>query len=143
MTLISKPSLLDAISNKLDIKVPSITFMGHLISTTGIHPDPKKVTALTEMESPNDVPSLRRFLGMVNYLQKFLPQLTSVLHPLHHQLVKKDIPLNWPTVQEKAFTKIKEMITKAPILTYYNPHAPLELEIDACEYGLGSVLLQQ
>ena len=128
--------------DKLDVKASSITFMGHKITTDGIQPDPEKVTAITEMKQPTDLSSLRRFLGMVNYLQKFLPNLTTALHPLH-QLLKQDVSWNWSSAQEDAFNEVKRLITTAPALAYYNPDKPLVLENDACEYGLGSALLQE
>ena len=53
--------------------------MKHLLSDTGVHPDPEKVKAITYMSQPTDVKSLQRFLEMVDYLSKFI-QLQSTLY---------------------------------------------------------------
>ena len=78
---------------------------------------------------------------MVNYFNKFNPNLAEVLQPLH-QLTKKNIPYTWSSPQENAFLRVKELTCNAPVLAYYNPEEPLLIENDASEHGLGSVLLQ-
>ena len=51
----------------------SIKFLHHIIETSGIRPDPDKIKAIQNMPEPNNVPELRRFLGMVNQMSKFTP----------------------------------------------------------------------
>ena len=126
---------------KLETKVESLTFMGHRISKDGLSIDPSKVSSMRGMEEPCSLETLRRFLGMVNYLAKFLPNITELINPLLN-LLKKDVPWNWSSSQQKSFDSVKEAITTAPVLAYYDPGKPLTLENDACEYGIGSALLQ-
>ena len=57
-------------------------------------------------------------------------------------LLKKDVPWNWSSSQQKSFDSVKEAIMTAPVLAFYDPGKPLTLENDACEYGIGSALLQ-
>ena len=59
-----------------------ITFMGRQITSGGLQADPEKVKALTEIKSPTNVEEIRRFLGLVNYLGKFLPHFSAVAEPL-------------------------------------------------------------
>ena len=127
--------------DKLQLRLDTITFMGHRISKDGLQSDPDKVRAIVDMASPRSVEELRRYLGMVNYLGRFLPNLSDVLVPLH-MLTKKDIPWTWSETQQCAFNKVKELITNAPVLTFYHPSKELVLENDASEYGLGSALFQ-
>ena len=101
---------------KLDIGVKSVTFMGHRISSNGIHPDPEKISAITKMKAPEDIAQLRRFIGMINYLAKFLPHLTTKIHPLQN-LLKKDTPWTWSSSQEEAFEAVKEALSGAPVLS--------------------------
>ena len=126
---------------KFEVGLKEITFMGHQISTDGLKADPEKVEAIMKMPRPEDLTELRRFLGMVNYMSKFLPSLASTMQPLNH-LLKKDVPWNWSEHEEDTFQKVKKNICETPVLTFYDPAKPLQLENDACEYGLGSVLLQ-
>ena len=127
---------------KLEIKKQDISFMGHMITTEGLKADPSKVKAITAMEAPKDTEGLRRVLGIVNYLGKFAPNLATLSHPLTN-LLKKDVPWNWSETQDKAFAEIKRVISNAPLLAFYNPSKELVVENDACEYGIGSVLMQE
>ena len=118
-----------------------ITFMGHRITQEGIQSDPEKVKAISEMPSPGNVHELRRFLGCINYLAKFLPNLSMTLEPLAN-LLRKDVPFVWSDSQENAFCEAKRMVTNAPVLSFYDQKKPLLLENDASEYGIGSALFQ-
>jgi len=127
--------------DKFVLKNTEITFMGHQITAAGLQADPEKVKAITEMKSPTNVEELRRFLGLANYLGKFLPHFSAIAEPLRN-LTKNDVPWNWSEVQESAMHELKRMITQTPVLAFYDPTKDLVIENDACEYGLGSLLLQ-
>ena len=73
---------------KVKLRMSEVPFMGHLLTADGIITDPNKVRAIKDMPTPTDVKSLKRFLGMVNYLSKFLPNLSSVSEPLRRLEVK-------------------------------------------------------
>lgn len=60
---------------KLVLRKSEITFMGHRNDAV-LHPDPDKVMAIKNMRQPRDIQDLRWFLGLVNYLAKFMPRLT-------------------------------------------------------------------
>ena len=57
-----------------------LDFLGHVVTNKGLKPDQKKVTAILQMPNPTDVEAVRRLQGMIIYLGKFLPQLSSVTH---------------------------------------------------------------
>ena len=78
-------------SSKLEMNTDCFTFMGHQITSSGVKMDPAKAHAITAMPEPTNVEELRRFLGMVNYVAKFLPSLATTIVPLHN-LIKKDVP---------------------------------------------------
>jgi len=118
-----------------------ITFMGHQITADGLHSDPEKVRAIAEMPPPTNVEELRRYLGMVNYLSKFIPNATITLRPLQN-LLKKDVSWNWSDVQQEAFDSMKTLVTSTPVLAFYDPKKELTLENDACDFGIGSAMYQ-
>ena len=71
-----------------------VTFMGHRITKDGLQSDPEKVKAIAKMAAPTNFEELRRYLGMFNYLTKFMPHMTDVIYPLR-KLTKHDVTWMW------------------------------------------------
>ena len=126
--------------NKVQTKMTAITFLGHVISEKGLQTDPEKMKAIVQMPAPTDIKELRQYLGLVNYLSKFIPNMSEVLHPPLN-LTKKNTLWTWSKSQQAAFDKIKLLVKNAPTLGFYNPSKELTVESDASEFGLASVLL--
>ena len=128
--------------SKLQLRKDRVAFMGHLITADGLRPDPDKVSAIVDMPSPIDKQAVQRFLGMVNYVQKFAPHLSEVTKPLR-DLVKNDTEFTWDEhVHGKAFTEAKKILSNTPILQYFNPTVQPVLQCDASQNGLGACLMQ-
>ena len=119
-----------------------INFLGHLVGAEGIQIDPEKVKAILALEAPSNVKGLRRMLGMVNYLTRFLPHVQSVIQPLNLLLSSK-VAWQWGPEQEAAMSKLKRILTTAPVLSYFDPKLPTIVSADASESGLGGTLLQK
>ena len=127
---------------KLKLRLSQITFFGELITAEGRTTDPEKVKAIVSMPAPCNIEGLRRFLGMCNYLSKYLPHMADVSEPLRN-LMKKNVPWSWAKPQADSFNKLKDLVTKAPVLAYFDTDKEVTLENDASDYGLGSALYQK
>ena len=115
--------------------------MGHILTPEGLKPSMETVTALLNMPQPQDKAVARRFLGIITYLSKFCPNLSEVVRPLRDLThIKQDFL--WAEQHRKAFSQAKELVSKAPCLRYFDVDAPVILQVDAFEYGLGATLLQ-
>jgi len=67
---------------------------------------------------------------------KFLPRLTEVLEPIQ-QLICTEVPWQWQHEHDAVFEKVKDLVTLAPLLKYYNPTEELTVQCDASESDLG------
>ena len=76
---------------------------------------------------------------MLNYYNRFLPNLSTLLQPLH-DLLKKNTKWQWGQKQENAFQESKKLLTSASVLIHFDPQKPLVMTCDASPYGIGAVL---
>ena len=74
---------------KLQFKQTEVSFFGHLWSTKGISPDPKKIKSILEMNFPEHKETMHSFLGLVNFLNRYSPWLADLSSPLR-DLIQKD-----------------------------------------------------
>ncbi|XP_037528497.1 uncharacterized protein K02A2.6-like [Rhipicephalus sanguineus] len=128
-------------SSKCKFGVSEVSFLGVIVSAEGIRPDPAKLEALRSMEPPEDVAAVRRLLGMVNHLARFLPHISDVTAPLRI-LLNKNTAWTWQHDQEAAFQKVKDLLTSDRCMAKYHPAFPTTISTDASSFGLGAVLLQ-
>ena len=118
---------------------PEVTYCGYVISGDGIQPVAAKVDAIRNAPEPKDVSQLRASLGMLNYYHRILPDVATILEPLH-QLLRKGSKWQWQKEQQKAFAKSKELLQSAELLVHFDPAKELVLATDASDYGVGTVL---
>ncbi|PFX12349.1 Retrovirus-related Pol polyprotein from transposon 17.6 [Stylophora pistillata] len=121
--------------------VTETTFLGHMITAEGIKPDPKKIEAITDTPTPSNKTEVQHFLGMITYLDKFLPHLSDETAPLR-QLLEKDVEWHFEEHHHHAVQWLKNLVTSTPILTYYDPNLPLRITADPFKSGLEAVLEQ-
>lgn len=122
-------------------KVTELDFLGHHLSGDGIKPAESKVEALKAFRTPKDVEELRSFLGLANYVGKFLPDLGTIASPLR-LLTHNGVPFEWTDIHEKAFQTLKDMISDVKQLKFFDTKMRTRVVADASPVALGAVLLQ-
>lgn len=122
--------------------VSELPFLGYLLSTDGLRPNPEKVRAIVEYERPSTVTKLRRFLGMANYYRRFIDDFSGVTSPLSDLLKTKSKILGWNDAAEEAFAAIKEKLISAPILAPPDFNLEFTLQTDASDVAVAGILTQ-
>lgn len=118
-----------------------ISYLGHVIANGTIKPNEKKTEALINAPKPQNIAELQSFLGLLNYCSKFIPNLSSELHPLYG-LLRKNTKFDWTNQCDKAFENSKQLLASNKVLALFNPTKQIVLTCDASPYGVGCVLSQ-
>lgn len=127
--------------SKCKFMVPVVQFLGRKVTADGILPTDSMTEAIRKAPLPKNVSELRAFLGMLNYYGNFLPNLSTVLEPLH-MLLRKDCPWIWSREQNEAFSEAKRLLVSSPLLVHFDPSKRHVLSCDSSSYGIGCVLHQ-
>ncbi|UYV82094.1 K02A2.6-like [Cordylochernes scorpioides] len=127
---------------KCQFGVKTVKFLGHILSSEGLFIDEEKLDAITKMEAPRSTKELKSFLGMVNYLGKFIPNLADKLQPLNSLLSTKNEWV-WDEPQKKSFNLLKQELVSRPNLALFDPSRTTIVSADASSFGIGGVLRQE
>ena len=127
---------------KCQFCVPGVKYLGHWIENGEIKPDEDKVRAINDMPPPADKKALQRFLGLVNYVGKFIPNLSQETAVLRQLLIEKN-EFSWSFEHVEAYSKIKQIITNDPVLKIYDPNKTVTVSVDSNQKGMGAVLEQE
>ncbi|CAH2098790.1 unnamed protein product [Euphydryas editha] len=125
---------------KCNFKKKEVKYLGHVLTTEGIKVDQNRIKAIVEMKEPKTQKELLRFLGMINYVARFIPNVSEVTASLR-QLIKKDVPFLWSKEQDKAYKTLKKLLIEPPVLSYFDMNKQIVLSVDASKAGLGKELV--
>ena len=128
--------------NKCQISLSEISFFGHTISAKGIHPTVGKVDAIKNFPQPTCRKEISSFLGMVNYLARFIPGLSSETEELR-KLLRQDTPWVWGEKQSSAFKRLKDLVSSDLVVAHFDITLDTSLIVDAGPVGLGAILVQK
>lgn len=119
--------------------VNQLPFLGHVISEKGLLPNPDKVSTIVNAKPPGNVTELKSYLGLLNYYNRFLPNLSSKLCNLY-ALLRNNVKFVWDHKCDTAFKDSKNLLLQANFLEFYDPQKPIVVVTDASGYGLGGVI---
>ncbi|KAJ9505134.1 hypothetical protein QJQ45_013443 [Haematococcus lacustris] len=122
--------------------LPSMDFLGHIISAAGIHPDPAKIRAMVEWPVPRNLNDLRSFLGSANYYRRHIHHHAHLILPLTN-LLKAETPWSWGPEQQEAFERVKAALASNPVVRPPDFSRPFTVKTDASLYAIGAVLSQR
>ena len=116
-----------------------------MLSGQGVQTKDDKVAAISDAPAPADASALKSFLGRINFYNRFIPNISTVLQPLYVviRLLVKNILWEWTAVCTEAFDKVKRLLCQVPIWCHYEVDRELILECDASPHGIGACLMHE
>ncbi|XP_055543309.1 uncharacterized protein K02A2.6-like [Wyeomyia smithii] len=105
---------------KCKFNMQEVEYLGQILDGDGIRPDPGKTSAIASMPPPQDVPSLRSYLGAVSNYAKYIPEMRKLRFPMD-QLLKSGAKWIWSGACQRSFNRFREILQSPLALTHYNP----------------------
>ena len=126
-------------SERCKFSQESVKFLGHVINGSGhrLHPE-----AIQKLPPAANVGDVRCFLGMVNQMSKFIPNLAEITQPVRELLVGDNL-WTWGELQERDFKHSKEVLTSSPILALFNPNLETIVSADTSSFCIRTVQQQK
>ena len=128
---------------KCKFAIPETKFLGHHLSSSGLHPLLKHTSAIHDFPPPTDKHGLQRFLGMINFYCCFLRFAARVLAPLTNAIKGPGKSLTWTPALDSTFSPAKLLLSAIPVLTHPVPGAAVSLAVDGSDSHVGAVLQQR
>ncbi|KAE8988259.1 hypothetical protein PR001_g21804 [Phytophthora rubi] len=94
-----------------------VAFLGHIVTPTGILPNPEKVNAVMNIARPHDLHTVRAFLGLTSYFRRYIPGYAAISAPIE-RLKVKGMDFTWNADCKAAFLQLKRRLVEPPILVY-------------------------
>jgi hypothetical protein len=127
--------------DKVMFGVAEIKYLGHVLSSHGIKVLPDRVTAIKNYPRSSNLRTLRRFLGMVGFYARFIPEFSAKAAILHG-LKKKGACFVWGSEHNSAFESLKTALCEAPILQIPDFEREFVLATDVSDIAVSAVLHQ-
>ncbi|KAL1448524.1 hypothetical protein WDU94_006581 [Cyamophila willieti] len=158
--IIFGPSLSDHIQNlrkvfdrlrKFNLKIQldkseflrkEVEYLGHVVTTEGVRPNPVKIEAIRQYPIPKTTTQIKSFLGLLGYYRRFIKDFAKLTKPLT-KCLKKDAVIDIQNLEYKqCFEKCKNVLLEEPVLQYPDFTKTFNLTTDASNFAIGAVLSQ-
>ncbi|MBW0490949.1 hypothetical protein O181_030664 [Austropuccinia psidii MF-1] len=128
-------------ASKCVLHASSVEYLVYVFPRHGLKMYSSKVQQILNSPQPKNIKALQYFLGISSFYSQFIKNYSKKMTALT-SLLKKDSPFIFNEEALSQFQILKEALTTAPILSYFNPSLPTIVETDASDYALGAVLSQ-
>jgi len=120
------------------------TFLGFIVSGSGLRMDPEKAKAIVNWPRPTCRKEVQQLLGLWNFYRRFIHNFSGLVSPIT-DLLRQDVTFKWGEAQEAAFLKVVILFTsgKTPIFRHYDPDRTALLETDASDFAIAGILSQK
>ena len=118
-----------------------VCYLGHVISTNAVKPNPKKLEAVKNFPMPRSAKNIKEFLGLVGYYRRFIPNMAQRAKPLT-ELLKKYKQFEWTDEQQRSFEDLRDCLCAESILQCPDFTKPFVLTTDTSNVAIGAVLSQ-
>ncbi|KAG8493049.1 hypothetical protein CXB51_010393 [Gossypium anomalum] len=128
--------------SKCEFWLREVSFLGHVVSVSGFHVDPSKISAILDWKPPRNVTEVRSFLGLAGYYRRFVKGFSMIATPMT-KLLQKDVKFEWSEKCQKSFNQLKTYLTKVLVLVQPESGKEFVIYSNASLHGLGCVLMQE
>nr|CAD2187040.1 unnamed protein product [Meloidogyne enterolobii] len=94
-----------------------MNFLWHTINSSGYSPSLSKVETITNLPAPTNLKEVRHCVGMASFFRKHIPNFSMIVEPLT-RLTRKETTFKWEEEQQKAFEKVKKILSSEPVLVF-------------------------
>jgi len=119
-----------------------LEFFGFVISKEGVKPTHDKISSINRYPTPTCIKDLRSFLGLINYLNRFIPHLATECEELR-KLTRSNTTWRWTVTEEACFQRLKKVVTSSYVMAHFDKNLRTKVVTDASGIGLGAMLLQE
>lgn len=127
-------------ASKVQLYAEKVDCLGHIIDNAGVHADMNKLAKIREWRVPRNYNDIQKFLGVVNYVAHYLPDVTAYTTPLS-EINKNNQPFFWRPIHDLCFQSIKDLACRTPILRPIDARVnePIWVICDASITGIGAM----
>ncbi|OWY98677.1 LOW QUALITY PROTEIN: hypothetical protein PHMEG_00030500 [Phytophthora megakarya] len=119
-----------------------VAFLGHIVTPSGILPNPEKVKAVMNVVRPHDLNTVRAFLGLTSYFRRYIPGFATIAAPLE-RLKENGTVFRWNEDCEVAFNQLQRILVHPPILVYSDFSKRFKLYVYSSHLAVGAWLMQE
>ena len=138
---------------KCEFLKQKIKFLGRIVSSLGMEPDPDHVQGIRQMKPPKTKRQLASLVGRLHWLNQFIgcrmhenvktSSYTALMEPIYDLYRNQKKTFIWTPEADRAFETIKKRLLCAPFISFSDPRYPYSLTTDASNYGAAGILMQQ